>query len=258
MPDLNAPFIISCDGSSFGLGAVLSQENNGVRYPIWFASRSLGPPLSNQGSSVLELAAVNWAVRKFSHFIEYSKFTLETDHSAILWLKKMNEPTVKLARWLFELQHYDYEVQHRAGTSMVMKVLDALSRMEENFHMEIDTSLCRKSTLEEQLKDQFICHVRNHLVNDNMNEEIYQAQKNRNAETSNRSFIAVDGVLHRYVGPKNKPWEYDESYWRIWLPSALVLKALAIFHDSLNSGHFGIRKTYLRVEDKLFWTEMRK
>jgi len=132
LPDLNAPFIITCDGSSFGLGAVLSQEKDGIRYPIWFASKSVKEPLASQGSSILELAAVNWAVRKFSHFVEYTRFTLETDHSAILWLKKMKDPSGKLARWLLELQQYDYDVTHRPGTSVIMKVPDALSRVNEN------------------------------------------------------------------------------------------------------------------------------
>jgi len=257
LPDLKAPFIISCDGSSFGLGAVLSQEKDGIRYPIWFASKAVNPPLSNQGSSVLELAAVNWAVRKFAHFIEYSKFTLETDHSAILWLQKMKDPSGKLARWLFELQHLDYEVKHRPGTSSIMKVPDALSRINENFFLNLDESFCRSLIREEQLKEDLMIQVRTFLINNVCEDEIDTARENRIETLARRTYITEDEILMRYVGPRNKPWEAEEQYWRIWLPQSLVQRALIIFHDSNTSGHLGIRKTYLRMEIRFFWDRMR-
>jgi len=258
LPDLKAPFIISCDGSSFGLGAVLSQEKEGIRYPIWFASKSVHPPLANQGSSVLELAAVNWAVRKFAHFVEYSKFFLETDHSAILWLKKMKEPSGKLARWFFELQHYDYEVIHRPGTSTVMRVPDALSRMDETYYIDSDSLFCRDLILREQLEEEIMKQVREFLVDSNLRSDIDPARLNRIKTIADRTFIRDDGVLMRYIGAKEKPWECEAAHWKIWLPLKLVERVLAIFHDNATAGHLGVRKTYLRVEDKFFWINMRK
>lgn len=43
LPDLNHEFIITTDGSRKSIAAVLSQERDGVRYPVYFASRALRP-----------------------------------------------------------------------------------------------------------------------------------------------------------------------------------------------------------------------
>jgi hypothetical protein len=67
-----------------------------------------------------------------------------------------------------------------------------------------------------------------------------------------------DGMLMKYVGPKGKPWEDENLYWRIWLPESLVLKAISLFHDTPTAGHMGIRKTYCRLEEKFYWYTMRR
>lgn len=44
-----------------------------------------------------------------------ANFTVETDHSSLCWLQKMNDPNGRLARWAPKLQHHDFSIFHRAG-----------------------------------------------------------------------------------------------------------------------------------------------
>jgi hypothetical protein len=83
MPDLNHPFVIQCDASDKGVGAVLLQEKEGNRCPIWFASRSLKPAETRYSTSEKECFAVLWAIEKFKGFVEYSHFIVKTDHQAL-------------------------------------------------------------------------------------------------------------------------------------------------------------------------------
>jgi len=98
LADLNHPFLIQCDASENG--AVLLQEKDGIRYPVWFASRSLKPAETRYTVSEKECFAVLWAIDKFRGFVEYNHFVVETDHQALAWLQKIKEPSGRLARWV--------------------------------------------------------------------------------------------------------------------------------------------------------------
>ena len=65
-PDYNKPFILETDASLKGLGAVLTQEDDGGNFHIiFYASHTLKPykrSMQNYSSAKLELLALKWAV----------------------------------------------------------------------------------------------------------------------------------------------------------------------------------------------------
>ncbi len=130
LPDLNKPFTIQTDASGVGLGAILLQEvgegENAEMRPIYFASRGLTKAKANYIATELECLAVIWAIKKFKNYIEYSHFTVETDHQALKWLQTLKEPSGRLARWSLQLQGMNYSVNYRKGSSN--NAADALSR----------------------------------------------------------------------------------------------------------------------------------
>ncbi len=233
---------------------LLAQENDdGIRYPIYWASRRLSNAEMKYTVSEIELLAAIWAIDKFMGYIEYTHFVLETDHEAIMWLQKMKEPSGRLGRWFFKLQSYDFEIRHRPGDSPVMRVPDALSRTFEVNMIDIDSSFCRELILHEQLADGKMKEIREYI------EDISNPSKcDRLRLAADRIFIMEDGMMMKYVGPKGKPWEDENLYWRIWLPESLVLKAISLFHDIPTAGHMGIRKTFCRLEEKFYWYSMRR
>ena len=40
---------------------------------------------------------------------------MRTDHGSLLWLRRFKEPEDQLARWLEQLEEYDFEIVHRQG-----------------------------------------------------------------------------------------------------------------------------------------------
>jgi hypothetical protein len=84
MADFSEQFILQTDASSVALGAVLSQERDGVRQPIAHASRTLSAQ-ERKASSIykLECLAVLFATEKFRKYIEHQEFILETDNQAL-------------------------------------------------------------------------------------------------------------------------------------------------------------------------------
>jgi len=99
-----------------GLGAVISQMQNGKEVVIAYASRSLPNAERNYDTTKCELLAVTFGLRTFRQYLLGRKFTIRTDHSALQWLRKTPEPMSQMARWLAYIEQFDFEIQHRAGS----------------------------------------------------------------------------------------------------------------------------------------------
>jgi hypothetical protein len=125
-PDFKQPFILATDASKTGLGACLSQKQNGIVKPVAFAGRSFNKAESNYTTTEQELLAVVYAMQHFKVYLLGREFELHTDHSALRWLLDKKETDGRLARWVLSLQQFQYKVFHVKGKDN--HVPDALSR----------------------------------------------------------------------------------------------------------------------------------
>lgn len=66
-------------------------------------------------------------MKKWRHYLHGGEtFTVMSDHEALKWLNSLREPRGRLARWMIDIQDYDFEVEYVPGK--LMKVQDTLSR----------------------------------------------------------------------------------------------------------------------------------
>ena len=56
-------------------------------------------------------------VKHFRHYLWGRRFIIRTDHAALTWLLSFHKPEGMLARWISELNTYDFEVVHRKGSN---------------------------------------------------------------------------------------------------------------------------------------------
>ena len=82
-PDFEQNFILETDASLCGLGAVLSQMEQGLSHTVSYASRSLSSPEKNYSISELETLAVVWAIQHYRAYLYGHEVTVVTDHSAV-------------------------------------------------------------------------------------------------------------------------------------------------------------------------------
>lgn len=136
--DFSLPFTLTTDGSLLGLGAVLSQCQEGVEHVIAFASRGLrGSERNDKNYSAfkLELLALKWAItEKFRDFLMYSRFTIVTDHNPLRYLETANLGAVE-QRWVAQLAEYDFEVRYRPRRENANA--DVLSRLPQTQEPEV-------------------------------------------------------------------------------------------------------------------------
>ena len=147
-PDFNKPFIIYTDASSTGLGTVLSQlDDNGKEKVIAYASKSMNSAKRNYGITDQECLAIVWVVQHFQHYLGLKPFTIVTDHSALKWLQTCKMPKGRRARWMTELQQYEFKIIHRPGK--LNANADALSRMYEENETEVNMVITQLYNLQE-------------------------------------------------------------------------------------------------------------
>ncbi|GJY95610.1 putative reverse transcriptase domain-containing protein [Tanacetum coccineum] len=117
-------FIVYCDASHKGLGAVLIQNEKVIAY----ASQKLKIHEKNYTTHDLELGAVVFALKIWRHYLYGTKCTVFTDHKSLQHILDQKELNMRHRRWLELLSYYDYEIRYHPGKANV--VADALSRKE--------------------------------------------------------------------------------------------------------------------------------
>ena len=116
LPDVNKPFILKTDASGFAMSAILVQNDDaGNDRVVWYASRALRTGERKWSATERECAAVIFGVDTFHQFLLGARFTLITDHQALVSLKKMSNTNAKLIRWVLKLQGYSFDIVHRPG-----------------------------------------------------------------------------------------------------------------------------------------------
>jgi len=115
LPNDKGTYILDTDASDFGLGAVLSQQQNGKERVIAYSSRTLSRNELKYETTRKELLAVVNGLKQFRQYLLGRHFIVRTDHAALSWLRRTPEPMPQLARWFTMVEQYDYEVLHRSG-----------------------------------------------------------------------------------------------------------------------------------------------
>nr|XP_033806336.1 uncharacterized protein LOC117363128 [Geotrypetes seraphini] len=148
--DFTKPLVLQTDASGTGLGAILSQEVQGMEHPVLFLSRKLYPNERNYATVELECLAAKWAMQTLEHYLQEREFTLVTDHVALKWLNTMRNNNARLTRWYLAMQTFRFRVVHRPGK--LSTNVDTLSRMQEESHTPLEVREGQKQRVR-------VCHT---------------------------------------------------------------------------------------------------
>nr|GFA24599.1 putative reverse transcriptase domain-containing protein [Tanacetum cinerariifolium] len=125
LPEGSEDFIVYCDASNKGLGAVLMQREKVISY----ASRQRKTHEKNYTTHDLELRAVVFALKIWRHYLYGTKCTVFTDHKRLQYILVQKELNKRQRQWLELLSDYDCRIRYHPGKANL--VADALSRKEQ-------------------------------------------------------------------------------------------------------------------------------
>ncbi|GJY57061.1 putative reverse transcriptase domain-containing protein [Tanacetum coccineum] len=126
IPEGSENFVVYCDASYKGLGAVLMQRGKAIAY----TSLQLKVYEEKYTTHDLELGTVVFALKMWRHYLYGTKCVMFTDHKSLQHILDQNELNMRQRRWLELLSDYDCEIRYHPGKVNV--VADALSRKERN------------------------------------------------------------------------------------------------------------------------------
>ncbi|GKC59325.1 putative reverse transcriptase domain-containing protein [Tanacetum coccineum] len=126
LPEGSEDFIVYCDASIKGLGAVLMQRERVISY----ASRQLKIHEKNYTTHDLELRAVVFALKIWRHYLYGTKCTVFTDHKSLQHILNQKELNMRQRQWLELLSDYNYDICYHPGKINVVD--DALSRISKS------------------------------------------------------------------------------------------------------------------------------
>jgi hypothetical protein len=233
-PDFSRQFVVQCDASSYGLGAVLTQTFDDGEKPISYLSRSLTRAERNLSTTERECLCVIWAVEKLRHYLEGVHFVVITDHHSLLWLNRLKDPQGRLARWALRLQPYDFEIKHRPGKDNV--VPDMLSRsVPITAVTDFDPSFS-------DTKDPWYHRLRTEVAAKPLKYPQYRVE---------------DGILLKYTRCRIPELSLERDYWKRVVPKDYRVKILRRYHDEVTSGHVGIFKTFQKIRTRYYWPKMK-
>jgi len=265
LPKNEGIYVLDCDASDVGIGAVLSQRVEGEERVIAYGSRLLSTAEVKYCITRKELLAIVYFVKYYRQYLLGRKFELRTDHAALRWLWKTPEPIGQQGRWLERLSEYEFEIIHRLGRRHGNA--DALSRkpcrqcgLEDQIPVVAAT---KKATLalpssesgpidpivEAQEADPDLRIVKQWLLegatvpdllgvlSESATVKVYWHQR--------ESLYLRDGIMYR---------KRIDDVEQLLLPKTMREEFLKLAHTGITGGHLGVRRTRWQIRRRAYWT----
>jgi hypothetical protein len=115
-PRWDVEFVIQCDASNQGLGAVLSQYYDEEEHPIAYYSRRFNGAEEKYSIMERECLAIVESIKHFRPYVFGYKFTVMTDHKPLEHMDSFKAHNGRVARWKMALADYNFDVVTRPGT----------------------------------------------------------------------------------------------------------------------------------------------
>ena len=208
------------------------------------------------------------ALRKWLHYLNGERFVVVTDHLALRLLLSLKEPRERLARWVVDVQEFDFVVEHRAGRELVAP--DTLSRdavpkpLCQRCYSALDGQTLEDLTLREQYER--VCSAARSMNAEQVSavvevsafaagpsiEELRHAKGQefgclRQPANSSKSMIVDDDGLLRMKSREEM---------LIVVPQSLTQCGLKFVHGSKLHGHYKVVRTIAKLQKRYWWKQI--
>jgi hypothetical protein len=122
LPDFSRRFVLECNTSGMGIGAVLIQ---GV-HPIVFKSRNLNQSERLYSIYDKEMLEIMHVLTKFRQYLVGSRFVVKTYHNSLKHFLDQKNLSERQKKWVLKIQAFEFDIEYVKEKGNI--VADALSR----------------------------------------------------------------------------------------------------------------------------------
>jgi hypothetical protein len=224
LQDFAKPFVLECDASTYGFGAVLVQHG----HPIMFYSRPVASRHRSLAAYERELIGLVQAVRHWRSYMWGRRFTVKTDHYSLKYLLDQRLATIPQHHWVGKLLGFDFTVEYKSGSTNT--VADALSRRDTEEGAVLAISAPRFDFID----------------------------RLRHAQATEPALVAIHDEIR--AGTCTAPWTVVDDMvtygGRLYIPptSTLLQEIMEAIHED---GHEGVHRTLHRLRRDFHFPNMR-
>ena len=255
--DPTLPITLETDASDYALGAILSQEQDGITRPVAFSSRKMLPAELNYPVHDKEFLAIFNAFKEWRHYLEGSQVRIQvlSDHRSLEYFLTTKQLTRRQARWSEYMADFHFTIEYRSGKKSTKP--DALSRRAD--HRPTDTNFTsisadlnqhnnRALLTEHQLLASWLASGTQGVSTGDMRttqraDPEYTDWVARSKESGTKWVVNQDGTI-----------KYGNA---IVVPMELRRAVFEDQHNSPAAGHQGFHRTIKRILPLYYWPSMR-
>ena len=247
-PDYTKAFFLATDASTYGMGAVLSQEGElnlwtqkPMLCPVAYYSNTFTPTERNYNIYEWEFLGVLKALKHFRPHVTAMEIpvTILTDHTNLTHWKVTRKVNRRVARWFAEIQDYNLTIKHVPGK--IHTTPDMLLRPP-------GTNQGKSDNTDIILLPPSLFVATTKVQDDMLKTKIKEVQQKQSKEI--KLWCDTHGVC-------KLPEGYIKEG-RFMVPSGLVLQweLMVQFHNSPTAGHPGRDNTLALVKQHYWWPGM--
>jgi hypothetical protein len=109
LPDFDKKFVVECDASGSGFGAMLHQGDG----PVAFFSRAVAAHHAKLSAYERELIGLVKAVRHWHPYLWGRSFLIGTDHFSLKFILDQRLTTIPQHTWVSKLFGYDFQIEYQ-------------------------------------------------------------------------------------------------------------------------------------------------
>ncbi|UYV76620.1 K02A2.6-like [Cordylochernes scorpioides] len=250
--DPKLPIRLSCDSSSYRLGAVLSQiDVDGNERPIYFISRTLSQAEKKYSQIDKECLSIIWALKKFNNYLFGRKFELITDTKPlhhILNPKReiSSNMSARLQRWALNLSSYNFTIECRKTGDHGNA--DGLSRLPLKQYEEMEEDAVNTVHMIKQCEELPLTssHIRRESCKDSILKIVYQntlyGWKDKPSHTELLSFYL-----------RREELTVEQGILLLGTRVVIPRKFRAKIKAELHQGHLGVVKMKALARNFIWW-----
>jgi len=125
-PDVSQPYILTTDACATGIGATLTQLQQGQQVTIAFYSKKLSPAEAAYSATELETLAIANALSHFGAYLHGAHTNIVTDYRPLTYIDRVVNSNKRLMRLANAIQQFPHSITYLPGKDNT--VPDALSR----------------------------------------------------------------------------------------------------------------------------------